>query len=78
MPLLLPVGLLYTEYNLRSLRKMTRRLVNNTADEFDELVRFLREEDSSVEGWQTLNKKEKDLIKKAFADLAYIFDELNW
>ena len=77
MPLLLPVGLLYTEYNLRSLRKMTRRLVNNTADEFDELVRFLRE-DSSVEGWQTLNKKEKDLIKKAFADLAYIFDELNW
>ena len=57
---------------------MTRRLVNNTADEFDELVRFLREEDSSVEGWQTLNKKEKDLIKKAFADLAYIFDELNW
>ena len=57
---------------------MTRRLVNNTADEFDELVRFLREEDSSVEGWQTLNKKEKELIKKAFADLAYIFDELNW
>ncbi len=53
-------------------------LVNSTADEFDELVRFLREEDSSVGGWQTLNKKEKDLIKKAFADLAYIFDELNW
>ena len=38
MPLLLPVGLLCTEYNLRSLREMTRRLVNNTADEFDELV----------------------------------------
>lgn len=53
-------------------------LVNNTADEFDELVRFLREEDSSVGGWQTLNKKEKDLIRKAFADLAYIFDEFNW
>ncbi len=78
MPLLLPVGLLYTEFNLRSLQKMTRRLVNNTADEFDELAKLAWREDSSVDDWQAYNKKEKELIKKAFADLAYIFDELNW
>ena len=53
-------------------------LVNNTADEFDELVKLMREEDSSVDNWQAYQKKEKELIKKAFADLAYIFDELTW
>ena len=52
-------------------------LVNNTADEFDELVKLMRE-DGSVDDWQAYTKKEKELIKKAFADLAYIFDELNW
>ena len=52
-------------------------LVNNTADEFDELAKLMREDDSG-DDWQALNKKEKELIRKAFADLAYIFDELNW
>ena len=53
-------------------------LVNNTADEFDELAKLAWREDSSVDDWQAYTKKEKELIKKAFADLAYIFDELNW
>jgi hypothetical protein len=53
-------------------------LVNNTADEFDDLVKHIRVDDSSVDDGQAYQKKEKELIKKAFADLAYIFDELNW
>jgi len=53
-------------------------LVNNTADEFDDLVKHIRLDDSSVADGQAYQKKEKELIKKAFADLAYIFDELNW
>ena len=52
-------------------------LVNNTADEFDELAKLMRE-DGSGDDWQAYRKKEKELIRKAFADLAYIFDELNW
>lgn len=52
-------------------------LVNNTADEFDELAKLMSE-DGSDDDWQAYRKKEKELIRKAFADLAYIFDELNW
>ncbi len=52
-------------------------LVNSTVDEFDELAKLMRE-DGSGDDWQVYRKKEKELIKKAFADLAYIFDELNW
>jgi hypothetical protein len=51
-------------------------LVNNTADEFDELAKLAWRE--NVDDWQAYRKKEKELIKNAFADLAYIFDELNW
>ena len=51
-------------------------LVNNTADEFDELAKLAWRE--NVDDWQEYRKKEKELIKKAFADLAYIFDELYW
>ena len=50
----------------------------DVADEFDELAKLAWREDSSVDDWQAYKKKEKELIKKAFADLAYIFDELNW
>ena len=53
-------------------------LVNGVADEFDELVKLMREEESSVEDWQALDKKKNELTKKAIADLAYIFDELQW
>ena len=53
-------------------------LVNGVADEFDELVKLMREEESSVEDWQAHDKKKNELTKKAFADLAYIFDELCW
>ena len=35
-------------------------------------------EDGSGDDWQAYRKKEKELIRKAFDDLAYIFDELNW
>ena len=55
---------------------MTRRLVNNTADEFDELVKLSSYNRRPDDDWQALDKKEKELILKAFADLAYIFDEL--
>lgn len=53
-------------------------LVNSVADEFDELVKILRANRVPDEDWQALDKKEKELIRKAFTDLAYIFDELNW
>lgn len=53
-------------------------LVNTTADEFDELVKLSSYNRRSDDDWQALDKKEKELIKKAFADLAYIFDELYW
>ena len=54
-----------------------KRLVNSVADEFDELAKLMSE-DCSGDDWQAYRKKEKELIRKAFADLAYIFDELNW
>ena len=53
-------------------------LVNGVADEFDELAKLMREEDGSVEDWTAYDKRVKELTKKAFADLAYIFDELCW
>ena len=53
-------------------------LVNGVADEFDELAKLLREDDVSVDDWQAYEKRGKELTKKAFADLAYIFDELSW
>lgn len=58
--------------------KKWESLVNSTADEFDELAKLLRGDVKADEDYQTLEKREKELIKKAFADLAYIFDELFW
>ena len=51
-------------------------LVNNTADEFDELAKLVCGE--NVDDWLAYRKKEKELSRKAFADFAYIFNELNW
>lgn len=56
--------------------KKWHELVNSTADEFDELAKLVCGE--NVDDWQAYRKKEKELIRKAFADLSYIFDELNW
>lgn len=46
------------------------------ADEFDEVARSLKEED--IEDWEAYYKEQKVLIRKAFTDLAEIFDELYW
>lgn len=51
-------------------------MVNSVADEFDEVARSLKEED--IEDWEAYYKEQKALIRKAFADLAEIFDELYW
>ena len=53
-------------------------LVNNTADEYDVLVKLSNANRRPDDDWQAYRKKETELIRKAFADLAYIFDELNW
>ena len=54
-------------------------LVNSTADEFDELVKLINGESGYFEGpYSVYAEKEKAIAKKAFADLSYIFDELNW
>ena len=57
---------------------MLMSILNGVADEFDELAKLLREDDVSVDDWQAYEKRGKELTKKAFADLAYIFDELSW
>ncbi len=49
-------------------------MVNSVADEFDEVARSLKEED--IEDWEAYYKEQKTLIRKAFTDLADIFDEL--
>ena len=51
-------------------------MVNSVADEFDEVARSLKEED--IEDWEAYYKEQKALIRKAFTDLAEIFDELYW
>ncbi|MBR4556238.1 MAG: ORF6N domain-containing protein [Clostridiales bacterium] len=35
-------------------------------------------DDGSGEDYEEVRRKEKELYRKAFADLAYIFDELSW
>ncbi len=35
-------------------------------------------DDDSGEDYKEVRRKEKELYRKAFADLAYIFDELSW
>ena len=53
-------------------------LVNSVADEFDEIVKLMITDEEPAEGYLERSKKEKELHRKAFADLAYIFDELFW
>ena len=52
-------------------------LVNSVADEFDELAKFCKGDYDDME-YQELERKRTALKKKAFADLAFIFDDLSW
>ncbi len=57
--------------------KKWKNLVNSVADEFDDLVELIRaldEEDNTSD----MYIKKKELQNKAFADLAYIYDDLCW
>ena len=53
-------------------------LVNSVADEFDELIKMMLMDDTEIGDYQEFNKKQKALEKKAFSDLAEIFDDLSW
>ena len=57
--------------------KKWQRLVNSVADEFDELLKIYMEIETA-DDISELHKKEKALTKKAFLDLANIYDDLNW
>ena len=48
-------------------------LVNMVADEFDELVKFCSGDYDEIE-----NPEYDEIKKKAFSDLAFIFDDLAW
>ena len=58
--------------------KKWRALVDSVADEFDELIKMINTDSFEIEDVKEFNKKEKELEKKAFSDLAYIFDDLFW
>ncbi len=53
-------------------------LVNSVADEFDELINMMLMDGPEIGDYQEFNKKQKALEKKAFSDLAEIFDDLSW
>ncbi len=53
-------------------------LVNSVADEFDELIKLEDAIDTCEGDISDLRNRKKALEKKAFADLAYIFDDLSW
>ena len=48
-------------------------LVNSVADEFDELAKNVCNCDYDFD-----LPKHREMTKKAFADLAFIFDDLEW
>ena len=52
-------------------------LVGSIADEFDELARHYKGDYEDVDV-KLREEKRSALVKKAFADLAYIFDDLEW
>ena len=56
-----------------------KHLVNSVADEFDELIRLNKEIDKAEqEDISELLEKERVLLKKAFSDLAFIYQDLLW
>ena len=52
--------------------------MNSVADEFDELVKMILANEIRRDEVIEFNKKQKALEKKAFNDLAEIFDDLWW
>ena len=52
-------------------------LLESVADEFDELAKFYKD-DYEDNDCKVLEEKRSALTKKAFADLAFIFDDLTW
>ena len=57
-----------------------RTLVNSVADEFDALIPLILESHSTPIGGKKvkLMEKKKEMQKKAFADLEFIFNDLWW
>ncbi len=53
-------------------------MVNSVADEFDELVKMMLMDSQEIEDYLEFSEKQKALAKKAFSDLAEIFDDLSW
>lgn len=52
--------------------------VNMVADEFDKLINMMLTDSPELDDYMEFNKREKALEKKAFSDLAEIFDDLCW
>ncbi len=52
--------------------------VNMVADEFDELIKLMLMDSHEIEDCIEFDNKEKSLERKAFSDLAEIFDDLCW
>ena len=52
-------------------------LLETVADEFDELAKFYKDDYEDID-WKVREEKRSALTKKAFADLAFIFDDLTW
>ena len=57
----------------KELKQEWTDIVNSIADEFDELAKNVCNCDYDFD-----LSKHKEMTKKAFADLAFIFDDLEW
>ena len=66
-----------TDEECKAASQKWKGLVISVADEFDELARHYRGDFDDVDV-KTREEKRRTLIKKAFADLAFIFDDLEW
>ena len=66
-----------TDEECKAASQKWKGLVNSVADEFDELARHYRGDFDDVDV-KSREEKRSELVKKAFADLAFIFDELSW
>lgn len=55
------------------------KLVNSVADEFDDLLKFYKEvENAKSDDFPDIHNKYDQLLKKAFSDLVFIYDDLWW
>ena len=67
-----------TDEQLDYYTKKWKDMVTNVADEFDEVVQMMLVDNSEIDDHIEFNKKERELQRKAFLDLAEIFNELGW